>query len=254
MRTLSRMLLGAGTLLAAGSIRGIAQEQWEYRLTPYAFLSALDVDSTVAGQTTVVDMSFSDVLDTFDVLSLSARGEAWKGAYGGITDISYVKLDGNFGPRESVGVEIEEWFWDLLAAYRWIKPGNFTRPTTFDITGGLRIHGLKQEIRAAAVPTSLGGSDDWVDIMIGGRVIHPFAEKWVLTARGDIGGFGITDGTDLNWSVTGGLGWEFTRSWLLDFGYRVYGIDYLSGSGLQQFGIDGIEHGLWLGVTWAPVK
>jgi hypothetical protein len=36
------------------------------------------------------------------------------------------------------------------------------------------------------------------------------------------------------------------------FEYRVYGIDVETGSGVNQFAIDGIEHGRWLGIGWAP--
>lgn len=229
-----------------------AQDAWEYRVTPYAYLPALDLDSTVAGQTVPVDMDFGDVWDSFDVMAFSIRGEAWSGVYGGIADFYWVDLDGDFGEGDAVNVQIEEWYLDLLGGYRWVKPSAHSRPSTMELNAGLRLHSLDQTVTPAAAPTRLGGSENWVDVMIGGRAMHPIAESWIVIMRGDVGGFDLTGGTDLNWSLTGGLGWEFTRDWLFDFGYRVYGIDYETGSGIENFGLDGIEHGLWLGVTWAP--
>jgi hypothetical protein len=238
---------------AAGGMKCEAAGDWEYAVTPYLFLPALDLDSTVAGQTVPVDLSFSDVWDTFDVLAFSIRGEAWKDQWGAVGDFYWVDLEAKGGPNDSVKVNIEEWYVDALAGWRWIMPTKFRRAASADVTFGLRFHSLEQKVGTAAAPRDLGGSDDWIDIMIGGRYMRPFSESWLFLLRGDIGGFDLTDGTRLNYSATGGFGWGFHRNWLLDFGYRLYGIDYESGSGPDNFGMDGIEHGLWLGVSYAPV-
>ena len=199
-----------------------------------------------------VNLSFSDVLDTFDVFALSIRGEGWKDQWGMVGDLYWVDLEANGGPDDSIRVNIEEWYVDALAGYRWIMPTDFARPASAEVTFGLRYHALEQRVGAAALPRDIGGSENWVDIMFGGRYIRPFTESWLFMLRGDIGGFDLTDGTKLNYSATGGFGWEFSRGWLLDLGYRLYGIDYQHGTGLDNFGVDGIEHGLWLGVTYAP--
>lgn len=244
-------------VLGIGTTSTQAADGWDWAVTPYAFLPALDLDSTVAGQTVPVDMSFSDVIDTFDILAFSIRAEGWKDQWGLVLDSYWVDLDANMGPGDSVAVKIEEWYVDALAGYRWIMPTDYARPATADVTFGLRFHSLEQTINGlqAADGTQLpqlGGDDDFVDIMIGGRYLRPFSDAWLFMLRGDVGGFDLTDGTRLNYSATGAFGWEFSRGWLLDLGYRLYGIDYETGSGPSNFGLDGIEHGLFLGVTYAP--
>ena len=251
MRTIS-VLAAVVLTIVAGPVSGSAQNAWDWAVTPYVFLPALDVDSTLAGQTTPVDLSFGDIIDTFDVRGLSLRGEGWKDQWGMVGDVYWVDLDADVGPGDSISVCIEEWYIDALGGYRWLMPTDFARPASVDITFGLRFHSLEQKVGSAALPRDLGGSDDWVDLMIGGRYIRPFTDSWLVMVRGDIGGFDLTDGTRLNYSATGSLAWEFTRNWLLDVGYRLYGIDYESGSGPDNFGIDGIEHGLWLGLSYAP--
>jgi hypothetical protein len=246
-----RLAVVTALALGMGALSSRAEGAWEWAVTPYVFLPALDIDSTVAGQTTPVDLSFSDVWDMSDVLAFSLRGEAWKDQWGGVGDFYWVDIQAKGGPEDAVKVDVEEWYVDALGAYRWLFPGAFSRPASVDVTFGLRFHYLDQRIGAAALPRDLGGSEEWVDLMIGARYLQPLAEQWLFLLRGDIGGFDLTDGTKLNYSATGGFGWEFTRGWLLDLGYRVYGIDYESGSGLDNFGMDGVEHGLWLGVTYA---
>ena len=39
-----------------------ADDAWEVHVTPYAWLPSIDGDSTVDGQTTELDLSFSDIL------------------------------------------------------------------------------------------------------------------------------------------------------------------------------------------------
>ena len=198
------MAAGVALVFCAGMVvNAEAAEGWDYRITPYAFLPAVDIDSTVAGQTTAVDESFGDLLDNFDVFGLSIRGEAWKGVWGGVVDFYWADLDGKFGPDDSVKVKIENWYVDLLGGYRWLFPGTFGRPASADVTFGLRYHSLKQTIGTAQAPRDLGGSDNFVDIMIGARYIQPLAEKWLVMIRGDIGGFGLTDGTEIKLGGTG---------------------------------------------------
>jgi len=53
------------------------------------------------------------------------------------------------------------------------------------------------------------------------------SERWLLTLKGDIGGFGA--GTKLTWGGTGLLGYRLTEKTTLAFGYRYYSMEADSG-------------------------
>lgn len=239
--------IASGIMIAGfvfmGAMHAPAQEDWQISITPYAFLPAVDAHATVAGQTVPIDMSFGDVWDDFDVMGLSLRAEGWKDQLGWVADGMWVNLDGDFGPEGSIGVEIEEYLVDVLGGYRLAQePGG----AVCEILSGLRYHSLKQEISAGPAPT-LGGSEDWVELVIGARANKELNDKWTVGLRGDVGGFGIGSASDLTWSLTGGFDWKFAESWSAKIGYRHIDMDYSKGS---SFGFDGSQSGLWLGLTW----
>jgi hypothetical protein len=237
-----------------GHNEALGSDEWEIQVTPYFFAPAADLDATVAGSTVGIDMSFSDIFDEFDVFGLSLRTEAWKDEWGVIFDGMWTDLDGDFGPSDSIGVTIHEGMVDLLGGYR-IKADCLNRQNLIiDVMPGLRYHYLKQEIKISLpipIPTQ-GGSEDWIEPVIGARVAWPFAKKWTLMVRGDMGGFGIGSASDLTWSIHGGIGFQFAEKWMLKLGYRYFDIDYSKGSGSREFGLDGSLDGIWLGLTWAP--
>ena len=79
--------------------------------------------------------------------------------------------------------------------------------------------------------------DDWFDPYIGLRGRYNLNEKFYLTAKADIGGFGV--GADLTWQAEAALGVQLSRNMYSEVGYRALGVDY------EQDGIlmDTITHG-----------
>ena len=136
---------------------------------------------------------------------------------------------------------------DILAAYRFnLKSGGAEVPSMRLLAGG-RYHYFKQELSG---PTTIGGSRDWMEPVLGAQLLAPMGKKWLATTRGDVGGFGISDASDITWSAMAGVGWEFAREWLLKLGYRYYYIDYMDGAGASAFGVEGNMHGPWIGVSY----
>jgi hypothetical protein len=240
-------VLVAGTMLA-GAVVPVQASEWEFVVTPYLFLPAVDADSTIAGNTAPVDVSFSDIWENSDAISLSARGEAWRGNWGLLLDGYWTDIDATAGPQGIVGIDIEQWYIDVLGGWRQQAVTSGGKPFWCDLTAGLRYNSLKQKI---TLPIgSVGGTEPWVDLMLGGRCLWEFAESWKFIVRGDIGGFGLGDSSDLAASVTGGFGWDFTPDWSLGLGYRYYALDYSEMRRDGAFGFDGSMDGLWLGVSW----
>ena len=67
---------------------------------------------------------------------------------------------------------------------------------TFNPLAGLRYHYLRQKINLTPGP-SVGDSFDWVEPVVGGRVILTLNEKVDVRLAVDVGGFGIGSASDL---------------------------------------------------------
>ena len=64
----------------------------------------------------------------------------------------------------------------------------------------------------------------WFDPYVGLRGRYDLSKAWYLTAKGDIGGFGV--GSKLTWQLSGALGCQVTRSIFVEAGYRYLYTDY----------------------------
>ena len=262
-------MLTCSSAIAADSS---SDDKWEFAFTPYVWLSSIDADSTVQGQTASIDLSFGDILENFDVFGLMGRFEAWYGGkVGFIFDGTYVDMNTKEGavniPGTPIGVDIEmkQSIVDLGVGYRaFVTPlgrreGSATEggpPTLyFDVIGGLRYNYMDQEQSLQIIipgigQPSLSGNEDWLEPFIGGRIGMRITDKFSAVVRGNVGGFGLANASDLSWNFVGGIGY---RPWqLVSFrlGYRIYGLDYEKGTGPSRFGFDGTLSGPVLGVTF----
>ena len=251
-----------------------ATDKWEFEVTPYFWAPAIDADTTVSGLTAATDMSFVDIVDAADTLfGLMARVEAWKGKWGLMFDGVYIDVtiedDAQLEtPPVSVGIEVEvaQSILDFAVSYRVAEvslgdnqdtqTGKTTPALRFEPIAGLRYNYLKQEIGLDVnVPgvgsrgTTLGGSEEWIDPFVGGRILLIVNEKLTFGLRGDVGGFGIGDASDLAWNLILGVGYQPWKRVSLKLAYRIYDLDYETGSGRDTFGFDGQMKGPMLGAT-----
>lgn len=75
-----------------------------------------------------------------------------------------------------------------------------------------------------ALDRTVARTDDWFDPYIGLRGRYNLSDKFYLTAKGDIGGFGV--GSDLSWTAEAALGCQLSPRVSSEVGYRAYGVDY----------------------------
>jgi len=232
-------------------------DEWEFYITPYFWAPSLDFDSTVSGQTAPIDLSFSDVLDDFDVFGLSAHTEAWKGRLGFIFNGDYIDLDTDASVKSgpvavNADVDITDTTIDFGIAYR------FDASEKIQIApyGGLRYHYLKQEIKVKAAigghpaGTTLGTSYDWLEPLVGVIMALGLTDKLSILVKADASGFGVGSASDLTWNVWSGFDYKLSEKHSLKLGYRYYDMDYSRGSGADEFGFDGSEQGPLIGFTF----
>jgi hypothetical protein len=256
------------------------ERAWQFELTPYFFFP-LNVQgtSTVDGITADLDLTLGDILD---VLSFAAAGrfEAWnRNRFGIILEGDYLELNARDerlleGPRGLLALNIEadvtyeQAYFDLAFGYRTeIDDGNDEdRATqaglpdgTFDIIAGLRVQHLSQTIdldfelsgpnRRFAFSRDLGGSETWVEPLLGARLVYNASPRLSFGSRVDVSGFSI-DGLSLTFRLLAGLDWVFAGDTSLKAGYGFYGIEYETGEGRDEFGIEQLQHGPYLAVTF----
>ena len=160
-------------------------------------------------------------------------------------------VEGNPSPTWPVSVEVDT---EIVlfegGAYRRFVAKQLDAERSEQIFGviGFRYTYLKTEIDFVGVG-DVEGSEDWLDLKVGGRYTRDLKENLALAVEGDIGGFGIGGSSDFAWSVQALLGWAFgkkgnKRVW---FGYRVLDYDYEHGS----FGFDAALHGPMVGLAFA---
>ena len=116
-------------------------------------------------------------------------------------------------------------------------------PHIFDMLGGVRYTKLEPDVTTAPIPPAVlppgqkrGLSEDWYDPIVGVRYLYDFGNKWMISARGDIGGFGV--GSDFTWNVLALVHFQPWKYAAIIAGYRVLDQDYEDGSGANRFAYD----------------
>jgi hypothetical protein len=246
-----------------GAMPGAAAEKpgWRFEFTPYVWLTSINSDITVGGLSASVDASFSDIWDNFDqVAALAGRFEAWRGDWGFIADGTYSKIstdqtvqtegagDVNANPEFHIS------FVEMAVAYEAYRSSGDGHPQVViqPYLGG-RYNYFKQELQLQSGDQggTVGNSDSWIDPMIGAQLEVLLSQAWRLGARGDIGGFGISNCADLSWQIAVGVDWLFVDWASLKLGYQWYYTDYNNdSSGPDAFAFDGTLQGPWLGLTF----
>lgn len=234
-----------------------ADRKLRIELSLWAWLVGLEGDVGVAGRSASVSEGFIDVLDTSDsIFAFSGRLEIGYERLGFFLDGFYADLgvEDQTGPAGAANVDVSfrQGILDFGAMYRvgdWDTDGfapENRRNLSLDLYAGGRYSGVELNLRPANVEPRTE-DDDWVDPIVGARVIVPLGRSWHVAVNGDIGGFGVA--SDLTWSATAVIGYNFqvfhTPAALL-FGYRAIGWDY-ENEDLAGFTWDVIDHGPLLG-------
>jgi len=115
---------------------------------------------------------------------------------------------------------------------------------TFDVLGGGRYYHVDTDIDIKGlgpfgVRIKVDDDEDWVDPIIGLRARADLTQKLFLKLRGDIGGFGISDSSDVSTQLLAAFGYQLNERWVILAGYRYLGVDYQDGGFLLDVDISG---------------
>ncbi len=232
----------AGQTVSEPIITTQESSPWEFRIEPYAWLTALDGTTTVGRVTTETDASFSDIAQDLKMaaaLQLEARYDRW----GFLADGFYANL-GSSGitplGRNRVSIGFKQFLGEFDVLYRVSESSN----SFLDLYAGARYNSLNLDLRVSGARNfSISGEKEWVDPIIGLRSQWDINDRWYLAGKGDIGGFGVS--SRITYNIQGVVGYNFTEKVSSEIGYRYFDTDYTDG----RFGYDMAQAGLFLGVN-----
>lgn len=223
---------------------------WEFNLAPfYLWAVSMGGEMTTGTNTTPVEADFKDLASGLKALFTVHFEGTHKTGWGFLIDANYLTIGGQQTIPTPVPVALDVDFTsvmtELAGIYRFSLGEN-----AFDVIGGARYYSLEPEINITStlpLPSRINKTQDWWDVMIGGRYIWTINEKWNFKARGDVGFVG----SDLTLNVVGLFEFQPWKHVSLIAGYRYMGIDYENGSGADLFKYDMTMHGPLLGVNFA---
>jgi hypothetical protein len=189
-----------------------------------------------------------DLLSHFNFGLLSAA-EARKDRFLLNGDLLWIRLsDSRALPFAELGavsaeVRVGQLVWTSKLGYRLIDH----HKVKGDANVGVRFWHLGQKFNFNPSPLgqSLNASQNWADIVVGGRIELPAGKKAVITLAGDVGGWDSTAKLDYQFATL--LGYKLSPKWTLQTGFRYLFVDYRA-SDLSIF--NAVTSGALLGVTY----
>lgn len=213
--------------------------RWSFTVTPYLWAAGLDGDTTASGVGSEIDTGYRFLsLDNLD-LTLAANLEARKGRWTVLLDGLYVEFSDAFDrPTVDADAEVSGTIFESSAAY----PA--ARIAGLELVFGMRYVALDSMVQLTPGPAGNAG-ESWLDPLVGARFKHDFNDRWSVSLRGDVGGFGVASELTTNLSAT--FGYRITDAMTLRFGYRALQMDFEDGG----FVLDAIAQGYAVGLSFA---
>lgn len=221
-------------------------DEWEFALTPFIWAPGVSGTIGVAGQETDledIEVSTEGLAPSLD-FAFMANFEARRNRWSFAADVFYMDL-GKDVTVENTSVSVPE---DLRLDLRMIileGDVGYQVANSLDVLAGFRgasaLVGLEDD-EGTLVEVDGG----FTDPIVGLRFRRYLSEKFWVSARGDVGGFGV--GSDFSWFVNAAGGFHFSKLISLGFDYRIWEFDYESDNELRK--IDLKLAGIGVGLTF----
>jgi hypothetical protein len=214
---------------------------WEFDVTPYVWFANLSADISFLEQSVNVTAEFKDVLKNLK-MGVLLHAEAKKGNWFIMGDLVYLKIskDGSIDALSlDTRLEIKQTVAELGVGYNLINSQDWL---LIDGFAGLRYFAVINKIEV--------GSQDLLDKTINttdpifGVRFRTVSDKWINSARIDVGGFGM--GSEISWKANLIIGYKFSDLFSLYLGFQGYGIDYEK----DDFGLDITTAGIATGFNF----
>ena len=202
---------------------------WDFYLAPlYLWMVDMEGDIGIGPVNGGVNVDFGTIFDNLEKVFTVHFEATHRSNWGLFFDYSYLDISASPLP---LTIDMTSTLIEAGGIYR-IENG----PHNVDLMGGVRYTKLEPDITIDSPPPLISISEDWYDPIVGVRYFYDFGNKWMISARGDIGGFGV--GCDFTWNVAALVHFQPWKNAGFIAGYRALDQDYESGSGSSRFAYD----------------
>ena len=244
----SLFLLG----LLLGADPAFAEENWQFRLSPYIWFAGLKGDvSTIPGAPSVpIDISPSDALQDTEA-SLMIMLDAKKGRHGFFTDLLYsdVRSDEEHIPEIELTMRSITKTTQFTLAYQYEI--YHQDQAVVDLLVGARYWAIDSELQFGGGLGILAGKtishdESWLDPLVGFKARAPLGNsRFYLAGGAGLGGFGA--GSDLFYELSANIGYQWNKAIGTTLGYRMFDVDYEN----DGYVYDVKQQGWQVGLTWS---
>jgi hypothetical protein len=221
---------------------------WHFDLSPYLWFAGAHGTVGTLGRDIGIHATPGDLLSHFDI-GLMGAGEVRRNRLLLDGDLVWVRVsDSRALPFPglaaiSADARLGQFIWTNKLGYRLID----SHKMKADANLGVRFWHLGQKLNFNPSPLGLNfkGSQNWADIIIGGRVQVPLGDKLNVDLLGDVGGWNATANLDYEFATL--LDYKLSSRWTLLAGYRYLFVDYRAGrSSIYSV----VTPGALLGITY----
>ena len=221
-------------------------DHWTQTFAPYLWVPAITGKVTIGSNSARIDGTVGDTINAIKDLNAGFLGhyEARYDDAGVMVDVVYLDLHSSSGLPGGATAKTE-------TAAGITEVGGFQRLTTWgedpqtksssslEMLGGIRNWYLAENLDVNAAGFHGSAHDDWTDGFVGLRLLTQFNERWALSLRGDIGGFGLFNGSKGTWQGVGTVTYATSESGQIALGWRQLVIDYSNGDANMRTNLAG---------------
>jgi hypothetical protein len=201
-----------------------AEDKWKFEITPYLWAAGIDGDVTVNGQSTNVEVSFSDMLDATNA-SFAFLGVAQYGRVVLWAQVDYLSLDTDEidDPPANARLESDVTMSTLAVGYQF---DGWAKGQTFDVLIGARQLTLDNKLTVNGVGT-FQNDRDINDTVLVVRPSFPLSDRWRFNPTLSYGSGDSESVTELQPQFQ----YQISKNWATRLGYRRLAYDIKSDSG-----------------------
>lgn len=225
------LLLTCG--IAGAQPASSGSDDWEFLLTPYLWGSGLSGTVGIAGREGDFEVSAKDLIQSLD-FGFMGNFEGRRGRWSFGTDLVYADLGKDVTFENASGISDAQN--PRLDMSMTIIEGDvgYQFAKSLDVLAGVR--GVNASTSLGVDAGTLAEADaSFVDPIVGLRLRRNLSDKFWVSLRGDVGGFGV--GTEFSWFLNAVGGYRVSRLISLDFGYRIWAFDYESDNDLKTLDV-----------------
>jgi hypothetical protein len=231
----------------------VKADDWTFQLEPYVMATNISGDAVIGRISGApIDVDFNTILENLEMAAMLHFEAHHKSGWGLAMDYAFMDL-GHKKSNERDGVlnaKIRQGVLEALGLYR-VKYRN----SSLDYFAGVRWWdndlSLTLDPAFTTGSTDVNVKEDWLDAVVGVRVITELNNRWNFMARADLGGFDLS--ADFTSTVESGVTYKINQLITIDMKYKATWVDYdneknVGGVGNYQY--DTITHGPVLGLNF----